>query len=121
MDRRFAGRSSLRRRERSPPVQPAPLIRFVDVDPMTASASRRLIRPMIAACALALAACSIPPKPDRPTLRDEAPLAGVAVSVGAGSTEWPDPQWWKHYADAQLDRLIEQALAGAPTLDEAHK
>jgi len=121
MDRRFADRSSLRCRERNPPVQHDPLIRFVDVDPMTASASRLLIRPMIAACALALAACSIPPKPDRPALRDEAPLAGVAVAIGAGSTEWPDPQWWKHYADAQLDRLIEQALAGAPTLDEAHK
>ena len=89
---------------------------------MTASASRPSLRPMIvAACALALAACAIPPKPARPVLRDEAPLAGVAVSVGAGTTEWPDPQWWKRYADPQLDRLVEQALAGAPSLDEAHK
>ncbi|HEU4663662.1 MAG TPA: efflux transporter outer membrane subunit [Dokdonella sp.] len=85
---------------------------------MTASASRFLIA---AAGTLMLAACSIPPKPDRPTLRDEAPLAGIAVAVGTGASEWPDPQWWRRYDDPQLAGLIEQALAGAPTLDEAHK
>lgn len=82
---------------------------------MTASVRRPLL---VIACALALGACSIPPKPDLPTLRDEAPLAGVAVPDNGA---WPDTQWWKRYADPQLDRLIEQALAGAPTLDEAHK
>ena len=82
---------------------------------MTASACRPLL---VIACALALGACSIPPKADLPTLRDEAPLAGVAVPANGA---WPDAQWWKRYADPQLDRLMEQALAGAPTLDEAHK
>jgi multidrug efflux system outer membrane protein len=77
------------------------------------------VRPFVVlACALALAACSIPPRPEQPKLRDEAPLAGVA---SANRGDWPDPQWWKRYGDEQLDRLEEQALAGAPTLDEAHK
>ncbi|WP_395681031.1 efflux transporter outer membrane subunit [Dokdonella sp.] len=81
-----------------------------------AAPARRLM--LVAACVVALAACSIPPKPDRPALRDEAPLAGVSVPDNG---TWPDAQWWKRYADPQLDRLVEQALAGAPTLDEAHK
>lgn len=81
---------------------------------MTAIVRHTLIA---AACALALAACSIPPRTDRPALRDEAPLAGVDAPTGV----WPDAQWWKRYDDAQLDRLIEQALADAPTLDEAHQ
>ena len=81
---------------------------------MTAFARRTLIA---AVSAFALAACSIPPRTDRPVLRDEAPLAGVDAKTGT----WPDAQWWTRYDDAQLDGLVEQALAGAPTLAEAHK
>jgi multidrug efflux system outer membrane protein len=68
--------------------------------------------------ALALASCSIPPKPDAPKLRDEAPLAGVDVAHGG---PWPDAQWWKRYRDDQLDLLEGKALDAAPTLDEARK
>lgn len=68
--------------------------------------------------ALALASCSIPPKPDAPKLRDEAPLAGVDVAHGG---PWPDAQWWKRYRDDQLDALEGKALDAAPTLDEARK
>jgi len=81
---------------------------------MTPFARRILIA---AACALALAACSVPPRLDRPPLRDEAPLAGVDAATGA----WPDALWWKRYGDAQLDGLVEQALAGSPSLEEAHR
>ena len=70
------------------------------------------------ACALALSACSIPPKPDRPPLRDEAPLAGLEA---AHHGTWPSAQWWTRYGDAQLTALEEQALAAAPSLAEAHK
>ncbi len=85
-----------------------------DVGPMTVIIRRTLIA---AACAFALAACSIPSRVDHPPLRQEAPLAGVEAKAGA----WPQAQWWKRYDDAQLDRLIEQAIADAPTLDEARK
>ncbi len=68
--------------------------------------------------ALALASCSIPPKPDLPALRDEAPLAGVDV---ARNGAWPGAEWWKRYQDDQLDALERKALAKAPSLDEARK
>ncbi|MEO7062586.1 MAG: efflux transporter outer membrane subunit [Dokdonella sp.] len=76
-------------------------------------------RPLIAlAVTLAITSCSIPPKPDAPVLRNEAPLAGLSVPSGG---EWPDAQWWTRYHDAQLDDLEHTALAAAPTLDEAHR
>ena len=66
--------------------------------------------------AVVLAGCSIPPKPDAPTLRTEAPLAGVPTQAGQS---WPAADWWKQYGDAQLDTLEAKALEGAPSLNEA--
>jgi NodT family efflux transporter outer membrane factor (OMF) lipoprotein len=40
----------------------------------------------------------------------EAPLSPAA---------WPDEEWWRAFGDAQLDRLIAEALAGSPSLREA--
>jgi len=34
----------------------------------------------------------------------------------ASSAEWPAAQWWKRYGDAQLDRLVAEALADNPSL-----
>ena len=42
-------------------------------------------------------------------------LAGARVSPAA----WPTADWWKQFGDAQLDRLIDEALAGSPTLKVA--
>jgi NodT family efflux transporter outer membrane factor (OMF) lipoprotein len=39
-------------------------------------------------------------------------LADAKVSPAA----WPQSDWWKRFNDAQLDRLMEEALAGSPTL-----
>ena len=55
--------------------------------------------------AVLLAGCSVPPKPDTPPMRDAAPLAGVPSDT---SRTWPDPEWWKHYGDEQLDALEDQ-------------
>lgn len=68
--------------------------------------------------ALALASCSIPPKPDLPPLRTEAPLAGLAIAHDA---RWPAAEWWKRYDDAQLDALMQQALSRSPTLEQARR
>jgi NodT family efflux transporter outer membrane factor (OMF) lipoprotein len=46
------------------------------------------------------------------SLAAKATLSQVSVSAAA----WPAADWWKRYGDAQLDRLIEEALAGSPTL-----
>jgi NodT family efflux transporter outer membrane factor (OMF) lipoprotein len=37
--------------------------------------------------------------------------------VDAGS--WPASDWWTHFGDPQLNRLIEEALAGSPSLKVA--
>src|SRR5262249_43830043 len=39
-------------------------------------------------------------------------LAGAPVSAA----EWPTSHWWKQFRDPQLDALIDEALAGSPTL-----
>ncbi len=39
-----------------------------------------------------------------------------SAEVGAS---WPATQWWKALGDPQLDQLIEEGLAGSPTLREA--
>jgi NodT family efflux transporter outer membrane factor (OMF) lipoprotein len=41
-----------------------------------------------------------------------ATLAQASVSPAA----WPAAEWWKRYGDAQLDRLVDEALKGSPTL-----
>jgi len=67
--------------------------------------------------AMLLAGCAIPPKPDTPTLREAAPLAGVADA--SDNKAWPAADWWKQYGDDQLDALEEKALGSAPSLEEA--
>ena len=42
-------------------------------------------------------------------------LATAQVDVAA----WPADAWWHGYGDPQLDALVEEALAGSPTLQTA--
>jgi NodT family efflux transporter outer membrane factor (OMF) lipoprotein len=46
------------------------------------------------------------------TLASGQSLAGEKVS----SEAWPQGDWWKRFNDSQLDRLMEEALSGSPTL-----
>ncbi|HYS15073.1 MAG TPA: TolC family protein, partial [Burkholderiaceae bacterium] len=41
-----------------------------------------------------------------------------ATAYGATPTQtpWPTARWWSEYGDADLDRLVDQALAGQPSL-----
>ena len=39
-------------------------------------------------------------------------IAGSRLSAAA----WPVADWWKQFNDPQLDRLMDEALAGSPTL-----
>lgn len=55
------------------------------------------------------------------TLRDANTLAADR-SLAAGATSrnvWPSSDWWKSFGDPQLDMLMNEALAGSPTLDVA--
>lgn len=69
------------------------------------------------AVALSLAGCAFaPPKLAHPELRDDVPLAGLSVPTRAG---WPATDWWRGYADPQLDELMARALQHSPDLAQA--
>jgi NodT family efflux transporter outer membrane factor (OMF) lipoprotein len=40
----------------------------------------------------------------------------AARSFANAEAQWPSETWWTTYGDAQLDRLIDEALAGAPNI-----
>src|SRR3569623_345439 len=65
--------------------------------------------------ALALAGCMTPPH----ELVREQPLEAAALGLGSELAPSADATWWNAYDDAQLDRLMQQALAGNPTLAQA--
>jgi NodT family efflux transporter outer membrane factor (OMF) lipoprotein len=60
----------------------------------------------------------------QPDLSGHAPPTPAATlasarSFAAPSAEWPADGWWKAYGDAQLDQLIETALAASPDMAAA--
>jgi len=72
-----------------------------------------------AASALFLAACAAPGNDHpRSSVADANRLAAGASLVAAdlSGDAWPAPDWWKKFGDPQLDRLMDEALAGSPTL-----
>src|SRR5690349_21267296 len=40
----------------------------------------------------------------------------AAPASDTSTTAWPVDEWWKTYGDAQLDKLVDEALVGSPTL-----
>jgi NodT family efflux transporter outer membrane factor (OMF) lipoprotein len=75
-----------------------------------------------AAAALLLAACAsngglVPSSAqlDPASLQTSKTLANATVSSG----QWPAADWWKRFADPQLDALVEEALAGNPSMGAA--
>ncbi|MET3137106.1 multidrug efflux system outer membrane protein [Undibacterium sp. GrIS 1.2] len=65
---------------------------------------------------LAIAGCaSIPPDQNLFPQKDIA-SAQLASDIKLASEGWPDKQWWMQYGDAQLNRLIAQALTNSPSL-----
>ncbi|MBL8482412.1 MAG: hypothetical protein JNJ60_09460, partial [Rhodocyclaceae bacterium] len=88
--------------------------------PATQTATRPLdpVRARLSAlcAALLLAGCaSFPERAARPELRHAAAHASEQ-SFAAPLAQWPADDWWSAYGDAQLDRLIAEGLAGAPTI-----
>jgi NodT family efflux transporter outer membrane factor (OMF) lipoprotein len=69
--------------------------------------------------ALALAGCASLP-PNTPPREAKAPSAyQAATALAAPLADWPADGWWKRYGDPQLDALMEEGLAGSPTLAQA--
>lgn len=72
-----------------------------------------------AAGALALVACAELP-PSVPARQAKAPQTYAADrSLAAPRADWPADAWWRSYGDAQLDGLVDEALAGSPDLAQA--
>lgn len=50
-------------------------------------------------------------------LRDEATLdVGQAIRSAGREAGWPQRAWWQAYGDAQLDQLVQRAVAGNPSM-----
>ena len=70
---------------------------------------------VLASAALLLGGCASPGE-TRPTHQlADARTRGAAPDA----TPWPATRWWSSYGDAQLDTLVDQALAGQPSLQIA--
>ena len=75
---------------------------------------KRLTLSLLSA-ALILAGCASPgPQTERLPMLD-----AKALSASATDTAWPQAKWWSAWGDRQLDAIVEQALAGQPTLQAA--
>lgn len=91
---------------------------------LTPPGPRRALLPSAVglACALLLAACA-----QVPNLGPRAKLASVdslaspqSLAAAPGSqADWPSEAWWQRYGDSQLDALVREGLAGAPSLKSA--
>lgn len=80
-----------------------------------------LVRRRRAALLLALltgACASVPDLGAMPEPRTVPALQSVEMLTGDGA-EWPGNGWWQGYRDPQLAKLIDEALAGSPSLDIA--
>ncbi|MET3525639.1 efflux transporter outer membrane subunit [Phenylobacterium koreense] len=78
----------------------------------------RLILPLSTA-ALLLAGCAAVPDLGAPPQVRPPQAYAATQSFAAAPAEWPADQWWKGYGDSQLDALVDEALAGSPTLVQA--
>ena len=77
-------------------------------------------RPLLpVTAALLLAGCAAIPKLGEAPVAKPASAYATAQSLAAPAADWPTDQWWKAYGDPQLDKLVDEALAGSPTLAQA--
>jgi NodT family efflux transporter outer membrane factor (OMF) lipoprotein len=74
-------------------------------------------RATIVLAATALTACA----PDLGAAPKPRPATDYAAteSFRAPAAPWPEDGWWRRYGDPQLDALVEEALAKAPSLAQA--
>lgn len=68
---------------------------------------------------LILAGCSTAPDSRLGHIKDAGELASSRSLTTEKKGQWPDTQWWLRYHDSQLDSLMTNALASAPTLKVA--
>ena len=73
---------------------------------------------LLASASLLAACATVPNLGPAPQPKAAAALASTQ-SFTAPAGAWPTDRWWTAYGDAQLDTLIDEALAGSPDLAAA--
>lgn len=70
---------------------------------------------LLAGSATLSACATVPALGPAPEMREPVTLASTQALAPA-VIEWPSDGWWTAYADPQLEKLIDEALSGAPDL-----
>lgn len=87
---------------------------------MTASlifSSRSALRGVAVAVLLCgMSACALIRHDSGPVATLDTERIRVADGIHLASDGWPSARWWTRYDDPQLDALVEQAIADAPTM-----
>ena len=84
-----------------------------------ARATHGLLAAASAVVALALSACA-PDLGPRPQPLSTAQLSSErSFASGISHAAWPVDRWWQSYGDAQLDALVDEALAHSPDVAAA--
>lgn len=68
---------------------------------------------------LLASACATMPAATPARVAKAADAYATAQTLPASDAAWPVDTWWKAYGDVQLNALIDEALAGSPTLAQA--
>ena len=71
------------------------------------------------AATAALAACAALPESGHPAQAKPAESYATGQSFAAPRAAWPAAAWWTAYGDTQLDALIDEGLAGSPSIATA--
>ena len=86
---------------------------------MSSISAGRIGRPAALVLLLMSSACaSVPNLGAKPEPRAASDYAS-AQSLAGTQVAWPADGWWRRYGDAQLARLMDEALAGSPDLAAA--
>lgn len=84
---------------------------------MSTQIKPRFAAASLLAISLSLAGCMVPDLGPRPQLTTPGALESTkALASARAATEWPQERWWTVYGDPQLDALVEEALAGSPSV-----
>jgi len=66
--------------------------------------------------ATALSACATLPKPEAARVAKTPQSYATAQALAGPQRDWPADVWWTAYGDGQLNSLMSEALANAPSL-----
>src|SRR5436190_9465272 len=82
------------------------------------SPARGLREAMLTSVLLTGACASVPNLGAKPTPHAASDY-GSSQSLASIAAAWPADGWWRRYGDAQLNLLMNEALAGSPDLQAA--